>query len=542
MSTTDEEARTTTTVDSDETGERGNLQLAKIRHELRTPINHIIGYSEILLEETVEQAPTEVTIDLERIRSGGQQLLALVNEHLSEETFFGEGLNPAALARDLRTPVSQIIGCSQLLAGRRSGPGAAAFRADLEKITRAAKRLTTVTEARVFSRARPADTRPGLSARPARRSPTADTTRLLRETSVAESRRASQGRLLVVDDDAANREIVRRRLERMGHEVEMCGDGREAIERLRNRSFDLVLLDMVMPGLDGYGVLEELKADENLRHVPVVMVSALDHLDSAVRCIELGAEDYLPKPFDPILLRARVEAALEKKRLRDKEQVYLRRIEQERAKSDQLLLSILPRPIADRLKQGEGVIADSFPAVTVLFADLVGFTMLSLATPPSQVVRLLDAVFSEFDGLADRHGLEKIKTIGDAYMAAAGLPIPRNDHAEAAVRMALEMLQRMEVFNSIHETSLEMRVGISSGPVIAGVIGRNKFIYDLWGDTVNTASRMESHGEPGMIQITEETANLLPDELEVQARGPVDIKGKGPMTTFIVRESLASLE
>jgi class 3 adenylate cyclase len=172
----------------------------------------------------------------------------------------------------------------------------------------------------------------------------------------------------------------------------------------------------------------------------------------------------------------------------------------------------------------------------VLFADLVGFTALSLKTPPSTVVRLLDAVFSEFDQLAAEHGLEKIKTIGDAYMAVAGLPLPRADHAEAAVRMAVDMLERIGQFNTRQRSALRMRIGINSGPVIAGVIGRSRFIYDLWGDTVNTASRMESQGEPGMIQITEDTARRLPASLAVDQRGPIEVKGKGPMTTFIVRK------
>jgi len=269
--------------------------------------------------------------------------------------------------------------------------------------------------------------------------------------------------------------------------------------------------------------------------VPVIMISALDEMESIARCLERGAEDYLAKPFNTALLRARLAAVLEKKRLREWEQRYLRQIEAEQARSERLLLSILPRPIADRLKQGETPIADSFAEVTVLFADLVGFTAVAARIPPKMVVQFLDEIFSEFDALAKHEGLEKIKTIGDAYMAVAGLPVPRTDHAEAAARMALGMYRKLAAFNQRRDTGLQMRLGLHSGPVIAGVIGRDKFIYDLWGDTVNTASRMETLSEPDTIQVSEETARHLQVRFLLEARGQVNVKGKGVMNTFALR-------
>ena len=216
-------------------------------------------------------------------------------------------------------------------------------------------------------------------------------------------------------------------------------DGLQALELMRSEPFDLVLLDIMMPLMNGYQVLENLKADENLRHIPVIMISAVDDIDSIVRCIELGAEDYLSKPFNPVLLKARISACLEKKRLRDKEQTYLRELAEEKEKSERLLLNILPAPIAQRLKQGEITIGDSFPDVTVMFADLVGFTKLSTHLSPAQLVELLNEIFSAFDELADRYGLEKIKTIGDAYMVVGGLPRPSDNHAEAIAEMAIEI-------------------------------------------------------------------------------------------------------
>jgi class 3 adenylate cyclase len=204
----------------------------------------------------------------------------------------------------------------------------------------------------------------------------------------------------------------------------------------------------------------------------------------------------------------------------------------EQDRSERLLLNILPRPIAERLKVSHGVIAERREAVTVLFADLAGFTPAAEKLPPEQVVTLLDSIFSNFDSLVERHGLEKIKTIGDGYMVASGIPTARADHAEAAAELALDMVAAME---TIPEASgLALRVGIDSGPVVAGVIGRTKFSYDLWGDTVNTASRMESHAPPGGIQVTERTQRRLSGAFRFERREHVDVKGKGLMTTYLL--------
>ncbi len=206
----------------------------------------------------------------------------------------------------------------------------------------------------------------------------------------------------------------------------------------------------------------------------------------------------------------------------------------EHERSESLLLNILPASISDRLKSGHKSIADGFAEVSVVFADIVGFTELSARLPPDELVRILNEVFSRFDDLADRYGLEKIKTIGDAYMVAAGLPKVRADHAELAVRMAIRMRDSLEALNKEKGYGIAIRIGVHSGPVVAGVIGKKKFIYDLWGDTVNTASRMESHGVKGSVHISEVTANLVKDHFELEARGAITVKGKGEMATFFV--------
>jgi guanylate cyclase len=207
----------------------------------------------------------------------------------------------------------------------------------------------------------------------------------------------------------------------------------------------------------------------------------------------------------------------------------LAELRQEQAKSESLLLNILPRSIADKLKAETQPIADQFGSTSILFADVVDFTPWSERLPPEEVVGYLDRLFSGFDELAEQHGLEKIKTIGDCYMVAAGVPSPRPDHAHALALMALDMLAAMRVDT---DHGLELRVGINSGPVVAGVIGRKRFLYDLWGDAVNMASRMESHGTPGRIQITRDTYELVADEFECEPRGTVDVKGKGEVEAW----------
>jgi len=206
----------------------------------------------------------------------------------------------------------------------------------------------------------------------------------------------------------------------------------------------------------------------------------------------------------------------------------------EQDKSERLLLNVLPKEIAQILKEDDQTIATRFPAITVLFADVVGFTPLSQNLSPEDLVGVLNEVFSYFDSLVDRHGLEKIRTIGDSYMVASGVPVPREDHAHALARMALDMVSYVSPASGPTTRPLVFRLGISSGPAVAGVIGKAKFQYDVWGDTVNTASRMESHGVPGKIQLSSSTYELVKDDFVCEPRGVVEVKGKGPMETWFL--------
>lgn len=349
-------------------------------------------------------------------------------------------------------------------------------------------------------------------------------------------------KVLLVDDSRLMRMGLRRSLEDIGlKDITEASNGREAIDTLVREHFDLMLLDMEMPEMNGMEVLAALRDAPQHPWPPVIVISGGTSLDDAVRCIELGAEDYLSKPFNPVLLRARVKTSVERKRLRDQEVLRMRQLKrqhealtQEQARTEQLLLNILPRKIAQRLKSGEDKIADAFPNVSVLFADMVGFTAMSRTMTASALVEVLGDLFSRFDLITEKHGLEKIKTIGDCYMLAGGVPEPSDDHAHAAVDAALEMCSTLEEMHQRTGGALRMRIGVHSGPIVAGVIGLRKFTYDLWGDTVNVASRMESTGAPGRIHVSASTAQLIGQDFELESRGFIEVKSLGPVETFFV--------
>ena len=354
-----------------------------------------------------------------------------------------------------------------------------------------------------------------------------------------------QGKLaaiLVVEDSADLRAVVVLKLQLFGYEnVTTAADGAEGLALIREREFDLVILDIEMPRMNGFEVLTAVKDDPALRHLPVIVSSGLDDLDAGVRCIELGAEDFLLKPLRTVIFRARVAATLERKRLRDVERLRLAQVQHERKlleleqeKSERLLLNVLPESIATRLKHGEHTIAEHYQDVTVLFADVVNFASFASRTDPASLVSLLNDLFSRFDQLAGRYGLEKIKTIGDSYLVVGGLPERRADHAEAVAGMALEMFESLNVVNQRHGSQLHLRVGLNSGPVVAGVIGRQKFAFDLWGSTVNLASRMQSAGVPDRVQVSATTYELLQGKFDMTSRGAIACKGLGDVSAYLL--------
>lgn len=355
------------------------------------------------------------------------------------------------------------------------------------------------------------------------------------EGSAQQAGRAGRtGHILVVDDIENNRDLLARHLENDGHTVSLANGGREALAMADRGDIDAILLDLMMPDLNGFEVLARLKADGRTETIPVIMISALDEQEKAVQCLEIGAEDYLTKPFNAVLLRARINASLERKQAQDREQKYLTELDQEKRNYQDLILNVLPSKIVDRLNAGEELIADRYEGATVLFSDLVGFTEISRNLSPSDLVRDLNLLFSRYDMLALECGVEKVKTIGDAYMAVAGLPEPMENHAAACADMALGMVDILAELNPQLTSPFQIRVGLHTGPVAAGVIGKRKYVYDIWGTTVNHTSRYESYSEPGRIHVSKDIAEALDGTHTFEARGTLNLRSIGDVETFFL--------
>lgn len=498
--------------------------LSNLRHSLRTPLNQIIGYCELMLEELEHSQDPELVADLKKIHTAGGQLLSLINDALAPWRLESDVLDLDYLRMEMRTPLNLIIGYSELCQEVVQDNQLERMQADLQKVTGAAKNLLALLDSVSF---------PSQVAVRKLRGQAATAIPLLRAPAAqSEAAALRRGVILIVDDNEMNRDMLCRRLERQGHTVVEAENGLQALQCLRQRKFDLVLLDVVMPELGGFETLQQIIADPALRHIPVIMLSALDEMENVIRCVEIGADDYVTKPFNPVLLNARIAASLEKKRLRDQERNYFELIETERQKAETLLRNILPESIAQRLKQGESSIADQYPATTVLVADVTGFSAASTQLPPAETVELLNDIVSQFDWLAELHGLEKIKTIVDKYLAVAGAPVAQINHASAAAEMALEMQTVIKRIASLSRLDFSLRIGLCSGPVIGGVIGRRKFIYDIWGDTVRIASALENQCPPGSIRVAEAAAELLKDKYQLTPADPVSIKRCGELKTY----------
>jgi len=516
-------------IDVEEAARLHNALRVHLRQEFVAPAAAIVGFADILLEDSERLGLNTYQADLERIRAAGESLQGFLNHVL------GQTGNPSdiddyrtRLRHDLRTPINAVKGYGEMILEDATDSGHEALLPDLRKLLAFAGDILTRVDALVAYTGR-SDAASALAMDGAAR--VADA---MRSTGPAPAATAMTGCILVVDDNESNRDLLARQLTRDGHAVEVAASAAEAFVRLQQRSFDLVLLDLLMPDISGYEALLRIKGDPVTSEIPVIMISALDELDSIVRCIEAGAVDYLPKPFASPLLRARIRASLENKFLHDRERAMMQEIRDAKERNEALLLSILPKAVVDRINDGANMVADDISEATILFADLVDFTPFSAGMPPSDVVGFLNLIFSEFDRLADRFGAEKIKTIGDAYMVAVGIPEPREDHAEAGARLALAMREAMETVKIETGAPVRLRIGLHCGPAIAGVIGERKFAYDVWGSTVNIASRMESHGMPDRIHVSKVVAQRLDGKFMLSPRGPLEVKGAGLMETFFL--------
>lgn len=336
------------------------------------------------------------------------------------------------------------------------------------------------------------------------------------------------GNLLVVDDNKVNRILLARSLEKDGHKIETAENGRQALEMLKRGSYDLVLLDIEMPEMNGYQVLEACLQDTELRNLPIIMTSSLDEIDSVVKCVELGAEDYLNKPVNPILLQARVNASLEKKRLRDEQRKLIR--------------TFTTKEVAEELLRTGFSLGGNYVNASVMFADIRSFTTITEARSPAEIIEMLNDYYALMFDAITTHGGSVNQIIGDGLMAIFGAPVHYEDHCERAVKAALEMLDLLDGFNQNQTTQgksqIRIGIGIASGQMVAGFTGtQHRATYTCVGDPVNLAARIESHtkvaGRP--ILIDEYTSEGLPREIPLELLGPVTFKGKQqPVQIFAV--------
>lgn len=326
-------------------------------------------------------------------------------------------------------------------------------------------------------------------------------------------------RILVVDDNRVNRLLLARTLEQQGHHVDYAENGRRAMTMLHDQAFDLVLLDVLMPEMDGYEVLGQVSADPLLRDTPVIMISALDEIDAVARCIEMGAEDYLPKPFNATLLQARINSSLEKKRLRDRQR--------------DLFGKFVSDQVAEQLMQSDFALGGKLADATAMFCDIRSFTSICESQSPAATIALLNSYFNHMFGVVEEQGGIVTQIVGDGFLAIFGAPVPHEDHRERAVIAALKMLDRRDQFNREQAASglaqITIGVGIASGEMVVGFTGtERRAIYTCLGDAVNLAARLESHtkhlGEP--ILIDENTKAGLAPDLRVTDCGIAQIRGK----------------
>jgi class 3 adenylate cyclase/CheY-like chemotaxis protein len=505
---------------------------AQLRHELRTPLNHIIGYTELLLEEMADGGQPELTAGLTTLRTDARQLLTLLNEVLAR----GHAPDLAAACGTLSAPLDRIRSAGEALQRQASQMSAVALLPDLERIRAAADRLAELLRHDGAARDRAVGETAPAGACAGQPTP-------------------SRPVILVVDDNQDNRDMLARRLMRQSYEVLSAAGGLAALETLAARPVDLVLLDVMMPDLDGYAVLQRMKGDQALRDIPVLMISALDEMESVVRCIQLGAEDYLPKPFDPVLLQARIGACLEKKRLHDQEARYRRELAEwnqtlERRVAEQVAqlerLGRLKRFFSPQLAElivaggADDPLRTHRREVTVVFVDLRGFTAFAETAEPEEVMGVLREYHAEMGRLIVAHEGTLERFTGDGMMIFFNDPVEVRNPAERAIRMAVAMRDGVGGLAARWRKrgwDLSLGVGIAQGYATIGAIGfEGRMDYGAIGTVTNLAARLCGEAAGGQILVSARVAGAVEDIVEADDVGPVTLKGLArPVPVWSVR-------
>jgi adenylate cyclase len=524
----------------------------QLRQELRTPVDAIIGVSKLLLGDADGVGPADFLANLTLIHSAGQQLLGIIDDLLdtnklaSGDVVFNLASLVANLHYKVRWQINEVIDCSETLLENAGGQGRLDIIADLKKIqSDAAYVLSYINEIIDFSKIDAGLKKSGAtdSDRLALIDRVMLSLRGLAQDSAAVTGYESDS-ILVVEDNGINRDLLCRYLERQGHAVQVAPDGRKALEMIAAGAFDLVLLDIAMPGLSGYQVLQHLKNSATWRDLPVIMISAWDEMDSVISCLELGAEDYLPKPFNPLLLRNRVGDFLEKKRLRDLEKAQQRQLQELNTALElrnrfirQTFGSYLSDEIVDTILQKGGLkIGGEKRGATILMADLRGFTSISERLPAEDVVAMINIYLETMTEIIQKYQGTIDEFIGDGILAIFGAPILRADDPRRAVACAVAMQLAMTSVNERNRQSgypeVALGIGINTGEVVMGSIGSQKRIkYAVVGRAVNLTARIESYTVGGQIFISESTLADCGDICRIDTAMQVMPKGvKKPLT------------
>ncbi len=500
--------------------------VAGLRHDLRTPMNAVLGYGGVLVIEAEELGVAALVPDIQRLHAAAKKVLERIDHLLPtgpEAADVDVTTIRAHLHEALLQPTTALVEQSQELLAKAGSAERAS--ADLERQLGAARKLLALVQQLALPSAPASETseRAGFERVFNRLRPSAQST----------PGALHAGTLLVVDDNAMNRDLLTRQLVREGYSVFAAASGKEALEMLRLHDFDLILLDVMMPEMDGIQVLEHIQRDPVLCEIPVVMISALDEIDSVSRCIEKGAVDYFAKPFDPVLLRARVSATLQIHQMRQD----LRRAEDELAQSrtsvDEFIRSLVPRPLSDGLKRGERSIPVHYSDVTAVVVRLEGLDAIAARSGAVETIARINEALAVFEQCSKAQGLEIIRATDHAYTAIVGAPEWREDHAQAAADYALDLLQAMQ--KSLQGADRpEIRIGLNTGALIAGIAGGDRLVFGMWGDAVNTAEAIACQAPAGKIQISAATYAKLNEKFDAGSPTVIEVPGHGHLRTYML--------
>ncbi len=340
--------------------------------------------------------------------------------------------------------------------------------------------------------------------------------------------------VLIIEDSQVNREILFNLMTRHGYQVWVAKNGEAALDLLKTKSPDLILLDVMLPTMEGYTLCRQLKRNRQTKGIPVIFISALSETENKLAGFAAGGADYITKPFHHDEVLARVATQLKMSRLQHQLEEQNKQLDLERQKIKSLLCNVLPTQVAQELLETGSCQPQSFDQVTVSFVDIVSFTTISSGLSPEFIIKELNEIFTGFDQISDKNNCERMKTIGDAYLFVCGVPKDNRDHACNVVSAAIEMIAFLKERNNRTEQQWKVRVGIHSGKVVGGIVGSKKYLYDIFGDTVNLASRLEELSPPMCVNISETTKALLQDKFHTTKRTDTDVKGKGRMSMYLV--------